>query len=218
VDFVVPDELVEKTVALLKNRGLYECFDLATCKIPQESGLSPCPAGHFHFEPGPSSSLSIHKKSKTLWFLPSLELSSKLGIDPPDIILASDPILPPARISGGHGSFKSSGFLVCIPTPNRFLEASIRLISSAQTSNHLSFWLTTVAYIREYVDDEGILDEESLDSRCKDFYRRWLKKRKPDHIRVLLPMLRASFADSGDPISPDAVLMDERPSGAPAGR
>ena len=114
--------------------------------------------------------ICIYKKSSVFWFLSSFELSRKPNGKPADIILASDSRLPVARPGRGHGRFKVDTFPVHIPSAHCLLEAYLRLVLKAQGPDYECFWMSMEIYIEEYVDRDGYLDENALDSRCRRFY------------------------------------------------
>jgi hypothetical protein len=88
-----------------------------------------------------------------------------------DIMLASDPRLPPERPGRGHGAFQSTTLPVYIPTAHRLLESYIRSLARGRRGQHVGFYLWMVTYIEEYVDADGLLNENQLEGRCKEFYQ-----------------------------------------------
>lgn len=189
----MPDHLIGASVTALQNKGLENCHEPKTCNEVACTRPSPPPTAHFHF--GSEHTVSFYKQSSALSFLPSLRLSSKSTISSPDFILASDSHLPPPRPGRGHGAFASDSSPVYIPTAHRLLEAYIRrLAGTTPDSKYKWFWKAMINYIEEYVDGDGLLDEESLETRCRVFYSGYKSNKVP--FMILAKDLRASFAES----------------------
>lgn len=177
---------------VLQKTGLAGCKNPETCTAVADTRRSPPPAAHFHIDT--EITISIYKQSSTLWFLPTLELSPDSIGKSPDIILASDPCLPPQRPGRGHGAFRPTTLPVYSPSAHRLLEAYIRLLARAQGSMYGSFWLAMITYICEYVDGDGLLDEARLPVPYGTFYSGLKTFEQP--VRALLEALRASLAGS----------------------
>ncbi|KAI9733670.1 MAG: hypothetical protein M1834_003272 [Cirrosporium novae-zelandiae] len=194
IDFVVPDELVPAAVSALQHTSLGGCTEPKTCTAVAESRPSPIPVAHFHIDS--EITVSLYKKSSMLWFLPSLRLSPSPNNTAPDIILATDSRLPPPRLGRGHGAFQADCFPVCVPSAHRLLEAYIRLIARTHGRSYEYFWMAMLTYIEEYVDGDGLLDEASLEKRCRIFYQELKKCKRP--VATLLEELKANLARSMD--------------------
>ncbi|KAF4627031.1 hypothetical protein G7Y89_g11127 [Cudoniella acicularis] len=189
IDFIVPDGNIAASVLALQNQGLGSCTEPKSCTAIAERRPSPPPAAHFHIDS--DFTVSIYKQSSALWFLPNLKLSSKSS-SPPNIILASDSQLPPPRLGRGHGKFQNSTPQVYIPSAHCLLEAYIRLLARTHGHRYEFFWMAMITYIEEYVDGDGLLDEASLEARCRAFYSALKACEKP--VALLLEDLEASFA------------------------
>jgi hypothetical protein len=189
IDFVVPDTLVAKATSALQPTGLLSCAEPKTCTAVAERRVSPIPISHFHIDS--DFTVSLYGQSSTLWFLPPLAESVNTKSYIGDIILASDPRLPLKRPGRGHGAFRDATLPVYIPAAHRLLESFIRSIAKARRGINEGFFLSMVTYIEEYVDGDGLLDERSLERRCRDFYQGYKSCRKP--TIVLLDELEAAF-------------------------
>ncbi|KFY36119.1 hypothetical protein V494_05301 [Pseudogymnoascus sp. VKM F-4513 (FW-928)] len=174
------------------NKGLADCSELELCTAVVKTRTSPPPAVHFHIDA--EMTVSIYTQYSTLWFLPELILNKITHS--PDFILASDSRLPPPRPGRGRGAFHASPFPVYIPTAHRLLEAFICLILRPPDGKYRCFAIAMVTYIGEYVDEDGLLNEEKVESRCKEFYSGLKNGRKP--MRSLVEDLKAGFEGPTD--------------------
>jgi hypothetical protein len=169
---------------------LYLCKEKNNCEAITEGKLSPFPDFHYHFDS--DHILSFYNQSSTLYFLSPLREILKTKNHNFDIMLASDARLLSERPGHGTGAFPITDPPIYIPTAHRLLKYCIRSIAKRRNSQYVGNLLTMIKNIEEYVDGEGLLDEQSLEPRCKEFYQ-GLKSSSKD-INVLLDELEAVFA------------------------
>ncbi len=152
--------------------------------------MSPIPMSHFHIYSDSDFTVSLHGQSSTLWFLPSL--AECINANKGDIILAYDSSLPPERTGRGNGAFRKDTFPVYIPASHRLLESYIRSLARGLGDAQERFFLWMMAYMWDYVVDDGLLDPNNLEGRCREFYQGLTIFHK--HVSVLLDELKAAFA------------------------
>jgi hypothetical protein len=136
-----------------------------------------------HAEPDLEVTVGLYPQSKTLWFLPPLSDSvlypTKVGL-PSHFVLASDQsVLPPWRPGRGCGVFKLDRNLVVVPRSHVLLEAFMRLHARDAGKRIGSFSISMVAYMQEYIDDDGLLDTSLLPEPLKTFYTELREGKKP---------------------------------------
>ncbi|KAI2467814.1 hypothetical protein F4781DRAFT_400744 [Annulohypoxylon bovei var. microspora] len=195
-EFIIPDDKLTTAIAVLKKSGLLPCPDLQTCIVSGELCQTPVPAFHMHIE-GSEVNVSLRSHSETLWFIPPPN-NADLGMKTSEIskayyIKASDASLPGPRHGRGHGAFSSDGHPVIIPRAHILLEAYIRL-ASAFRKHYVSFFLSMVTYMEEYVDRDGLIDETRLSNPCQKFWDELKRDDKP--VRELMNELQRGLGDS----------------------
>ena len=192
INFSVPDDLVAAAESALQNKGLADCTEPESCDTIGKFRTSPAPTVHFNIDP--KTTISIYKQSSTFWSIPSLTLERLVSSH--DIILASDSRLPPPRLGRGPGAFHTGYFPVYIPTAHRLLEAYVRLVSGSDGGRHRGWGMAMITYIEEYVDADGLLDEQMVEGRCRKFYSDMKLGERP--LRPLLKELADSFGETFD--------------------
>ncbi|OBT86469.1 hypothetical protein VE02_05335 [Pseudogymnoascus sp. 03VT05] len=192
IDFAVPDHLVAAAESALQNKGLADCSEPELCTAVAKTRTSPAPAAHFHIDF--EMTVSIYMRSSTFWSLPSLDLEQLIRSH--DIILASDSYLPPPRPGRGHGAFRASPFPVYIPTAHHLLEAFVRLAAGSYGGRYINWGIAMITYIEEFLEGDGLLDEELVEDRCRKFYSDMKLGERP--LRPLLKELADSFGWSFD--------------------
>lgn len=87
-----------------------------------------------------------------------------------NIKLASDPCLPYYRPGRGKGAFSSTLYPVRIPSANRLLEAYTLLMIRDQGLIYERFWSAMLTYVRGYVEETGLIEEQELEPWCWSLY------------------------------------------------
>ncbi|KAL9107991.1 MAG: hypothetical protein Q9227_007206 [Pyrenula ochraceoflavens] len=183
IDFVVPDsQITAGAKALTQVKTLTSCPDLDACPISSKARFTAQPASHMHIE-ATEVAVALYPQSETLWFLPALDRAlsspSKLNL-PPCFVLASDQsVLPCGGLGTGSGFFKSEKNLVALPKSHILLEAFMRLYARDSGTREGGFSLSMIAYMEQYVDDEGYLDTKKLPEPFATFYRELRVGEKP---------------------------------------
>ena len=129
----------------------------------------PCPSAHLHIER--DLPIMLYNKSEYLWKIPSLGLSAPDDVLGEDIILASDPRLPRHTLGRGDGAFSELLHPVRIPSVHRLTEAYILLNVGSRTHGFPWVWGGLLTYIMEYVDRDGLLDDNRLEPSCRRYWR-----------------------------------------------
>ncbi|KZL84933.1 thioredoxin reductase [Colletotrichum incanum] len=176
VDFVLPDNLLVADVKALEGLPI-----IRPCPDPEERHTPP-PPYHLHINES-QVTVGLYLHSETLWFLPVFDSSllhpetSKL---PPHFILASDqtslPLWRPGRRSG---VFKSAGGPVVVPKAHVLLEAFLRLYARDSGKRIGACGMAMIAYVEQYVDDDGLLDVSQLPEPLKTSYGELRQGDKP---------------------------------------
>lgn len=99
---------------------------------------------------------------------------------PPSFAFASDQTaLPPWRPGRGSGFFKPGQYPVIIPKSHVLLEAFMLLYARDWEKRIGDFSMAMIAYIEQYVDEDGFLDIEQLSEPLLAFYKELRKGEKP---------------------------------------
>ena len=183
IDFVVPDDRLRVgTKALTQFKSLTPCPDPGTCSSSSPERHTPPPAFHIHIKDS-EVTVALYIQSETLWFLPPLDssFSSPKKLEyPSQFIFASDQtVLPPWRPGRGLGVFKSDRDLVVVPKSHILLEAFLRLYARDSGKRIGACAMSMIAYMEEYVDDDGLLDANQLPEPLKTSYKELRQGRKP---------------------------------------
>ena len=183
IDFVVPDDRLRVgTETLTQFKSLTPCPDREVCPSSSQERHTPPPAFHIHISDS-EVTVTLYPQSETLWFLPPLDSSfssPKKPKLPSQVILASDQtVLPPWRPGWGSGVFKSDCDPVVVPKSHILLEAFLRLYARDLGKRIGSFAMAMIAYMEEYVDDDGLLDAKQLPEPLKTSYKELKEGRKP---------------------------------------
>jgi len=183
IDFVIPDDRLEDgTKALTQLKSLTPCPDREVCPSSSQKRYTPPPAFHIHMKDS-EVTVALYLQSETLWFLPPLDSSFSFPNElklPSQYILASDQtILPPWRPGRGSGVFKSGCDPVVVPKSHILLEAFLRLYARDSGKRIGSFAMAMIAYMEEYVDDDGLLDTNQLPEPLKTSYKELRQGVKP---------------------------------------
>jgi len=169
------------------------CPNGKVCLASSQERYTPPPASHVHIKDDAANAdevtVGLYLQSETLWFLPPLHssLSSPQNLNlklPSPFILASDQtVLPPWRPGRGSGVFKSGGddaaVAVVVPRSHILLEAFLRLYARDSGKRVGSFAMAMIAYVEEYIDDDGLLDVDRLPEPLLTFYRELRRGGKP---------------------------------------
>lgn len=150
------------------------------------------------------AAVGIYPQSETLWFLPPIDASllhpTKLGL-PSHFALASDrTVFPPWRPGRGAGVFESAQDPVIAPRSHVLLEAFLRLYARDVGKRAGSFGMAMIAYVEEYVDDDGLLDASLLPEPLGAFYAELRVGDKPvrQWTKELMGALGVPDEDSDD--------------------
>ncbi|KAI5864892.1 hypothetical protein GGS23DRAFT_562272 [Durotheca rogersii] len=200
IDFVLPDNLLSRGAEALKAiPRLKPCPDPETCLASSEERYTPPPAFHLHMDTS-EITVDLYLQSETLWFLPTLDdalLCADASKLPPYFVLASDQdSLPPPRLGRGSGVFQSSKEAVVVPKAHVLLEAFIRLYARNWGKRIGAFSMAMIAYVEEYVDDDGFLDTSQLPEPLKAFYFELREGKKP--LRQWAKELRQALGVLGE--------------------
>ena len=183
IDFVIPDDSLRLgSQTLTQFKTFTPCPNGETCPSSSQERPTPPPAFHVHIEES-EVTVGLYLQSDTLWFLPPLD-SSLLSPNQPQLpsqfILASDQtILPPWRPGRGSGGFTSGSDTVVIPKAHILLEAFLRLYARDSGKRIGGFAMAMIAYVEEYIDDDGLLDTTQVPEPLKTFYLELRQGRKP---------------------------------------
>lgn len=197
---MVPDEKVAVAVAALKKSNLRPCPDPWTCIVSGESTQRPAPDFHMHI--GTTEvNVSIRAHSETLWFAPpptDLDFRAEANtVTDISYTVASHDSFPAPRPGRGHGAFSKQGPPVRVPLSHIMLEAYIRL-ASAYRHGYGSFYHSMMTYVEEYIDADGLLNDQNLTPICRAFWLELKAGRRP--LRDLMDELQLGLGD----IDPDA--------------
>jgi len=183
IDFIVPDDRLGAGLkALSQLESLSPCPDDKLCPSSSSDRCTPVPAVYVHVEDS-EVTVRLYPQADVLWYLPPLDgslLFPKKSKLPPHFVLASDDtVLPPWRPGRGSGFFKEGGDKVVAPKSHVLLEALMRIYARDAGTRAGTFGLSMVAYIEEYVDDDGFLDVSELPEPFRTFYGELREGRKP---------------------------------------
>ncbi|PVH75140.1 hypothetical protein DL98DRAFT_428080 [Cadophora sp. DSE1049] len=118
----------------------------------------------------------------------------------PNIILASDPALPPSRAGRGFGGLHAISSPVYIPSIHIFTEAWIREAATAKRGSYVDFAHWMVSYIELYVDEDGLLDTSLLEPRTRTYFLG--RKNSTKTIRELFLDLKSAFSAERELVPP----------------
>ncbi|KAK1545551.1 hypothetical protein CPAR01_03053 [Colletotrichum paranaense] len=191
IDFVVQDKMLSVGAdAISELPEIEQCPSVELCFASSPERRTPPPAFHVHIK---SSELTIglYLQSETLWFLPDFDDSLLAFEDKQSATFAlahNRDVLPPWRPGRGSGAFKSTDTSIVVPRSHILLEAYLRLYARDSGKTMGSFAMAMIAYMEEYVDDDGLLDSKQLPEPLKSFYdelrvgekplRQWTKEFK----------------------------------------
>jgi len=183
IDFVVPDDRLSAGMeALTQVQRLSPCPDGILCPSSSLDRYTPPPAFHMHIEAS-EVTVGLYQQSETLWFLPPLDSSllspKKAGLSSHFVLAFDQNVLPPRRPGRGSGAFKLDRDPVVVPKSHILLEAFMRLYARNVGKRIGAFAMPMIAYIEEYVDDDGLLDSNQLPEPLKAFYEELKEGRKP---------------------------------------
>ena len=155
--------------------GFATCSTYSTCPILNvDFRCSPAPTAHVHLDQ--TICILLFKKSETLLRLP---------LSPPiqpnrellrgekankDVKTASDPHLPSDKPGRGKGRFPSTLYPVRIPSANQLLEAYTLLMIRDRGQIYEHFWSAMLSYLREYVEETGLIMHQELEPWCRALY------------------------------------------------
>ena len=182
--------------------GLEPCSQPHLCPSTSLERHTPPPAFHVHIE-GTDVKLGLYVQSETLWFLPPLDqrlLTCDEGDIPSHFALASDQtVFRPWRPGRGYGAFDAGQDPVIVPRPHVLLEAYLRLYARDAGNRIGAFGMAMIAYMEEYVDDDGLLDASRLPEPLRTFYAELREGKKPvrQWKRELQEALGVPRGDSG---------------------
>ncbi|OAA67281.1 hypothetical protein SPI_01857 [Niveomyces insectorum RCEF 264] len=182
IDFVIPDDLLQAGAGALDHAAnqlkiLALCPNSGGCSVIGSDRHTPPPALHSHLDDS-EVTVGLYLQRDTLWFLPPLSSMSTSLLSPTTteqlpqyFLLASDrEALPPWRPGRGPGFFKSEQSGVVVPRTHVLLEAFMRLYARDVGTRIGSFAMAMIAYMEEYVDDDGFLDVDQLPEVLKKVY------------------------------------------------
>lgn len=122
----------------------------------------------------PEFIVGLYLQSETLWFLPTLDDSllspRQINTSSPFVLASDQTVLPPWRSGRGSGVFQSGQHPVVVPKAHILLEAFMRLYARDVGKRIGSFGMAMIAYMEEYVDDDGLLDANQLPEPLKTSY------------------------------------------------
>ncbi|KND87538.1 hypothetical protein TOPH_07815 [Tolypocladium ophioglossoides CBS 100239] len=109
-------------------------------------------------------------------------------------------VFPPWRPDRGAGVFKSAQDPVIAPRSHILLEAFLRLYARDVGKRTGSFGMAMIAYMEEYVDDDGFLDSSLLPEPLNAFYKELRVGDKPvrQWTKELMGALGVPDEDSDD--------------------
>lgn len=183
IDFVIPDTCLSTSIQVLTHSdNLTPCPDLEVCPASSRLRQTPPPTFHAHIK-GLEVTVSLYLQSETLWFLKPLDwsLSSPKEVDLPSLFIfaSNQTILPPWRPGRGSGFLKPGQHPVIIPKSYVLLEAFMLLYARDWEKRIGDFSMAMIAYIEQYVDEDGFLETEQLSEPLLTFYKELRKGGKP---------------------------------------
>ncbi len=197
IDYVISDDdLAAGITALSSFDGLAACVQGELCQSRSPRSPSPLPAFHIHII-GSKVTVALYLQSKTLFFLPpfdrSLALPRNAKLSLPFVSASDQDVLPPQRLGRGSGAFVSTKYPVVVPRAHTLLEAFLRLYARNVETQYKNFAMAMVAYVEEYVDDDGFLDINLLVEPLKTFYLDLREGKKP--VRQWTDEFKAALHD-----------------------
>jgi len=183
IDFVIPDDRLRVgTKSLTHFKSLTPCPDQEVCPSSSQERHTPPPAFHIHIEDS-EVTVALYLQSETLWFLPPLDSSfpflKRLKYASQFILAADQTILPPWRPGRGSGVFKSGCDPVVVPKSHILLEVFLRLYARDSGKRIGAFAMAMIAYVEQYIDDDGLLDANQLPEPLKTSYEELRQGVKP---------------------------------------
>ncbi len=183
VDFVISDDRLRVgTKSLTHFKSLTPCPDQEVCPSSSQERHTTPPAFHIHIEDS-EVTVALYLQSETLWFLPPLDSSfsspKRLELPSQFILAADQTILPPWRPGRGSGVFKSGCDPVVVPKSHILLDAFLRLYARDSRKRIGAFAMAMIAYVEQYIDDDGLLDANQLPEPLKTSYEELRQGVKP---------------------------------------
>jgi hypothetical protein len=183
VDFVISDDRLRVgTKSLTHFKSLTPCPDQEVCPSSSQERHTTPPAFHIHIEDS-EVTVALYLQSETLWFLPPLDSSfsspKRLELPSQFILAADQTILPPWRPGRGSGVFKSGCDPVVVPKSHILLDAFLRLYARDSGKRIGAFAMAMIAYVEQYIDDDGLLDANQLPEPLKTSYEELRQGVKP---------------------------------------
>ncbi|KAL4928983.1 uncharacterized protein BDV17DRAFT_81009 [Aspergillus undulatus] len=193
VDFVVPDEQIDKSDSILSKADFLPCSRPSKC--PHATArFSPRPYAHLHIDD--EFAVSLHRQSDVLVEIP--DLKSACDDSSSDTMYASDPRLPSYVIGRGEGRWDIPTS-VRIPSVLRYCETLIYMNCRDYNTDLDSYWGAMLTYMMEFVDGTEIFDGADLRDGYREFYFA-MKEGDWEVMWMLLEELRQ-----------DLMLQDEEP-------
>jgi len=183
VDFVISDDRLRVgTKSLTHFKSLTPCPDQEVCPSSSQERHTTPPAFHIHIEDS-EVTVALYLQSETLWFLPPLDSSfsspKRLELPSQFILAADQTILPLWRPGRGSGVFKSGCDPVVVPKSHILLDAFLRLYARDSGKRIGAFAMAMIAYVEQYIDDDGLLDANQLPEPLKTSYEELRQGVKP---------------------------------------
>lgn len=169
--------------ASLRALGLKPCPD-AECDAMVLGRLRPVPAAHFHIgvKYRGCSTLSFLSHSTSLWWRENFPIKAP-GSDDPDILLTTDPRLPPYVQYGCTGPWTDL-YPIKILNPSSFTEAVILLACRdyRQPNNLFPTWEGMLDALRGYKEYPATLVKKSLRPEFQAFWQEYCSDKPVDKI------------------------------------
>jgi hypothetical protein len=183
IDFVVPDSCLSTSIQVLTCLdNLASCPDLTVCPASSPLRQTPPPTFHIHIK-DLEVTVSLYLQSETLWFLTPLNWSltspTEVKLSSNFVFASDQTVLPPWRPGRGSGFFKQGQYPVIIPKSYILLEAFMLLYVRDWEKRIGDFSMAMIAYIEQYVDEDGFLETELLTEPLLTFYKELKKGGKP---------------------------------------
>jgi hypothetical protein len=109
----------------------------------------------------------------------SLASPKEVKLPSPFVFASDQTVLPPWRLGRGSGFFKPGQYPVIIPKSHVLLEAFMLLYVRDRGKRIGAFAMAMIAYIEQYVDDDGFLEREQLREPLLTFYKELREGVKP---------------------------------------
>lgn len=186
---------MDRAYDILHARGFLACLKGPDCPESPESKERrnyPAAAKHLHLAEPDSRPLLLHKKSETLWAVPTFVHSSLKENPDAGIILASDEALAYDPVME-TGPYSKDLLPVRIPSAHCLLEAYILLIARDYNPGEhgktiADSWIYMITFLRRPLQDQNI------DPRCRAFYESLFLFEKP--LRKCLRRLKQSMEET----------------------